>query len=173
MVSVSSLSPRWIGGILVASVALNIFFAGMFVGRFAADEASPAPSPIGLASERRFARGERGPLGDMPGRFIIQRMAENLPPEDRPKFEAVVATHKAALASSATRVRDARLKVRDAMAGDPFDRGALETAFEQLRRRNEDLQKVMQGALVEAVAELPPEARKRLADWRNRRARST
>jgi uncharacterized membrane protein len=173
MVNLPTLSPRWLGGLLIASVALNIFFAGIFVGRMAADQAAPQASPIGLTSERQFPRGPRGPMGDMPGQFIIQRMAENLPPEDRPKFEAVVASHKATLASSASQVRDARLKVRDAMAGEPFDRAALDRAFEQLRRRNEDLQKAMQTALAEAVAELPPEARKKLADWRNRRARST
>lgn len=173
MVTLPHVSPRWLGGILAASLALNLFLAGVFVGRFAADQTAPTASTAGLPAERTSLRGERGPLADIPGRFLIQRMAENLPPEDRPKFEAVVATHRPSLTSSASRMRDARLRVRDAIAADPFDRGALEAAFEQLRRRNEDLQKAVQTALVEAVAELPPSARKALADWRGRKARES
>ena len=170
MVTLPVLSPRWLGGMLAASLALNLFLAGVFVGRYAADPGAAVAVP---APATEPARGERGPLADLPGRPFIQRMAQNLPPEERAKFEAAVAAHRPALSAAASRVREVRLRVHDAIAVEPFDRAALETAFEQLRRRNEELQKAIQTALADAVAGLPPDARKALAEWRGRRPRES
>jgi uncharacterized membrane protein len=109
-------------------------------------------------------QGERGATGE-PGR-ILQRMASTLPPEHRSAFEAVIARHRDRVVQAASQAREAREQVREILRKEPFDRAALDRAFENLRTRNAALQAEIQTAIGEAAADLPPEARQRLADWR-------
>jgi len=146
----------WIVIALIVSVGLNLFLGGLMVGRW-----------ISGPPHRPFATAERGSGGE-PGRFL-HRMASTLPPEHRPVFDAVISKHQNRIAELASEAREAREQVRAVLNKEPFDRAALDRAFENIRARNIALQTEIQMTISEAAAGLPPEARQRLADWRAHR----
>ena len=145
----------WILIALIVSLALNLFLGGLMIGRW-----------VSGPPHHRAAAAERGPGGE-PGR-ILQRMAGSLPQEHRPAFEAVIGRHQERIVVLATQAREARAQVRDVLNKEPFDRAALDRAFETVRTRNDALQTEIQATIAEAAAALPPEARRQLADWRAR-----
>jgi uncharacterized membrane protein len=145
---------RWLLIALIVSLGLNLFLGSLMVGRWIA----------GPPHHRQFAAAERGPAGE-PGR-ILQRMASSLPQEHRPAFEAVMTKHRERIVELAGQARDARQQVRAILGSEAFDRTSLDRAFENVRTRNLALQAEIQATIGEAAAALPPDARKRLADWR-------
>jgi uncharacterized membrane protein len=151
-------APRrrpWLLIALVASIGLNLFLGSWMLGRWFSGPHMP----------RHVAMmGERG--ADAPGRSTMQRMTASIPPEHRAAFEAVMARHRDRIAEAASQSREARAQIRDAIVKEPFDRAALDSAFETLRMRNAALQSATQAAIGEAAASLPPDARRQLADWR-------
>lgn len=148
----------WLLIALFVSLVLNLFLGGIVAGRIASG------SPIG-GPGRAWSGGSDH--GEGPARQFMQRMAASLPSEYRPSFEAVVAKHRPNVSQAGSRVREARAKVREAMLKEPFERAALEAAFADLRTRSDALQAALHAAIVEGAADLPPDARQRLADWRS------
>lgn len=157
MVSESSKSRPWVLIVLVISLGLNLFLGGLMAGRWFS---GPPHRMAGV-------QGERGPAGE-PGR-ILQRMAQTLPPENRPAFEAAIAEHRDRVAQAATQAREARDLVRDVLRKDPLDRAALDSAFEKLRTSNVALQTEIQQTIADAAVNLPAPARHRLTEWRAQR----
>ena len=155
MVNGAPKSRPWILIVLIVSLGLNLFLGGLMVGRWVSGGPHRPP---------QFASNERGPTGE-PSRFL-RRMASTLPPEHRSAFEAVIDRHRERVVRAAGEARDAREDVRQVLRKEPFDRAALDRAFETVRTRNVALQTEIQIAIGEAAAELPPQARQRLADWR-------
>ena len=148
----------WLLIALVASIGLNLFLGSWMLGRWFSGPHFPRHAAM---------MGERGgPGADAPGRSTMQRMAASVPAEHRAAFEAVMVKHRDRIAEAAAQARDARGQIRDAIVKEPFDRAALDSAFENLRTRNEALQSATQAAIAEAAASLPPDARRQLADWR-------
>jgi uncharacterized membrane protein len=154
MVSEIAKSRPWMLILLVVSLGLNLFLGGLMAGRWFS----------GPPYRAAAAMTERGPAGE-PNR-ILQRMADSLPPEDRPVFETIIAKHREGVLRAAGEARDAREIVRAVLRKEPFDRAALDRAFEDVRKSNAALQLAIQSTIGEAAAQLPPEARQRLADWR-------
>lgn len=149
-------TPRrrsWLLIALVASLGLNLFLGSWLAGRL-------------LAGPPMFRQGAATAERGAPGRSVMDRMAASIPAEHRAAFEAVMDRHRDPIADAAAKSREARGQVRDAIAREPFDRAALDMAFETLRARNAALQSATQAAIAEAAAKLPPDARKQLADWR-------
>jgi uncharacterized membrane protein len=147
----------WLIILLLASLGLNVFLGGLMLGRWF----SGPPMMRHLA-----LYGERGSGGDSPGRVILDRMAASLASEHRPAFEAAIARHRDRITQAAAQAREARSQVREALSKEPFDRAALDRAFESVRSSNTALQAATQDAIADAADSLPPEARQRLADWR-------
>src|SRR6185369_17907589 len=156
MVSEPSKSRPWVLVVLIASLALNLFLGGLMAGRWF----SAPPHRPHVAG----APGERGAAGEA-GR-ILQRMAATLPPEQRPAFEAAIAKHRDRVAQAASQAREAREQVREVLGKEPFDRAALDNAFEKVRASNLALQIEIQTTIAEAAAGLPASARQRLTEWR-------
>lgn len=155
MVNGAAKPRRWVLPLLIASLALNLFLGGLMAGRwFSAGPHRQAP----------FAQAERRPAGE-PSRFF-DRMAAALPPEHRGTFEAAVGKHRERVVQAAGEAREAREQVRDVLRKEPFDRAALDRAFDTVRTRNTALQMEIQAAIADGAAGLPAEARERLADWR-------
>lgn len=152
---VSEAPPRrpWITILLIASLGLNVFLGGLLAGHW-------------FAGPQAVVFGQPRSPGASPSRMITDRMAAALPAEDRPRFEAVMAKHRPTVAEAAARFHEAREKVRDVLAKEPFDRAALDQAFAEQREGNAALQIAIQSSISEAAASLTPEARQRLADWR-------
>jgi uncharacterized membrane protein len=152
MVTLDPRAGKWVLLALFLSLGLNLFIGGFVVAhRF-------HRPPHEFADQR--------PPNERPGMHaFVDRMASTLPAADRDQFLSVIAGYKAEMATAEKQVHDARQKVRDAVAADPFDRTALESAFGDVRARMQDMQKVMHGALADAISHLSPDARKALAEW--------
>lgn len=157
MVSVGPRSLKWLFAALAVSLGFNLFVGGFLVGDELREWHRP---PHGMPWEHP-PRGEnqRHIFG------FVDRMATVLPEADRKKFLGVMETYHGELAAADARFHDARDKVRKAIAAEPFDRTALDAAFADVRSSMEEVQKVLHGALADAVSQLPPDARKDLSKW--------
>lgn len=152
MVTLDPRAGKWVLLALFVSLGLNLFVAGFVLAH------KYHRPPHEFADQR--------PPNERPGvHAFVDRMAGTLPDADREQFLSVIAGYRAEMATAEKQLRDARQKVREAVAADPFDRAALETAFGEVRARLQDMQKVMHGALTDAISRLPADARKNLAEW--------
>ncbi len=133
--------------LLVASLAVNLFGAGMLAARFAMPPPPPPP---------------RGP--EMMAHFI-REMAAELGSADRAIVENVLHAHQAALEERSAALGDARDGIRDMLRREPFDRNLLAAALDDASRRDMALRQVMQDMLIETAAQISPEGRRRLSDW--------
>lgn len=156
MVTLDPRSGKWLLLALVVSLGLNLFVGGLVLGHRLHRE------PHGDWTRPQHAENEPRIFG------FVGRMASALPLGDRKQFIGAMETYHGELAAADARLRQARQKVRDAMAADPFDRTALENAFADVRTSMTDVQKVLHGALADAVSRLPPAARKDLSEWEPR-----
>jgi uncharacterized membrane protein len=149
---------RWLTIALVISLGINLLIVGVIAGRLLSGHRHMWERPGATQADRSRASDER------PGDRVIQRLTEAVPAEYRPAFEAAMAEHRARLAEAGRAVREARMKVRDAMVAEPFDRAKLDAAFAELRARSQELQTAVHVAVAEAAAKLPPDARRKLAE---------
>jgi uncharacterized membrane protein len=138
---------------LVVSVALNLFVGGIVVGRQVA-----VGGLGGMAVSLLADPGER------PVRQMLMRIARNLEPAERARLRAAVADRREELEAAGHGIAEARRTVGELVAAPEFDRAAVDTALAELRQRTTAFQAIMQMAVVDAVAELPEESRRRLVD---------
>ncbi len=149
MVKFETRTGKWLAAALTASLAINLFLGGLFVGRWL------GPSPV------MAERGPRGP--ERPIQAMLNRMGAALDPDDRAVFESAIDRHRPRLAATSAEFREARRRTVEIMASPDFSRGALDTAMNELRERNGEFQRTLHTALVDAAAALPPPARQKLA----------
>lgn len=161
MVSFKSGTGTWLAIAFTASLAVNVFLAGLFVG-----QRMMAPMPPAAAAA--FRGGDRPGERGMPA--IVNRIAEILPPEQRTEFLATVDKHRAEIMAAGAAVRDARGKVRELLSADNFDRAATESAMNDLRDRHSAFQRVLQTAMLDATEALPPETRRQIVNMGDKRA---
>jgi uncharacterized membrane protein len=148
---------RWLTIALVVSLGINLLIVGAIAGHLLSGQRHMWQRP-------GMMQGEASRSSDGPGDRVIQRMTEAVPAEHRPAFEAALAQHRARLAEVGRAMREARMKVRDAMVAEPFDRAKLDGAFAELRARSQELQTEVHAAVAEAAAKLPADARQKLAE---------
>ncbi len=152
MMDSSSASPRrrWVAVALFASIALNLFFAGLLVGRpmfGGPDHARGAGGPPAtnmMPSPRMFI----SILGPQEGRKVLRELRSEVP-DLRQKFKAIRVQHTA---------------VVEAMRAEPYDPQALADAFEAVRDAHVDLTSSIQTPLTRMLANLSPEQRDKFAD---------
>ncbi len=149
MVTFQSRSGKWLAAALTASLAVNVFLGGLFVGRWM------GPSPV--MADRGPPRGER------PVQAMLDRMAGALDTADRATFERVIDRHRQRLSATGTEFREARHRTVELMSAEPLDRPKLEKAMADLRERNQEFQSTMHAALIDVAAALPAEARHKIA----------
>ncbi len=133
---------------LTASLALNLFLAGLWIGGFASDSGK---SPF----EARF----RGP----PPVFSAQGILFALPEANREEARDILDARSAQIRASIENLRDARRAVAAVMARDPLDQAATNAALVELRGRTETVQSVLHGIVLEIAQDLDPADRERLA----------
>jgi uncharacterized membrane protein len=121
---------------LAASVLVNVFFVGMWAGRFMRSATREARGPDAVEID-----------GTAPMRGVWRRRDAVL----RPRSEAVDAARRA---------------VRDALVAEPYNPEAMETALTNLRAQTDSAQVALHRALADAARELGPEDRRRLAESR-------
>ena len=154
MVTLGPRTGKWLAAAFTASLAVNVFLAGLFVGQ---KMTTPPPPP-----EAAFRPADRP--GDRPMPAILDRVADALPPDQRATFLGVMEKHRADIAAAGGGVREARMKVRELMASDQFNRAATEAAMSDLRARHAAFQQALQSAFVDAAQALPPDARRRMVN---------
>lgn len=133
---------------LTASLALNLFLAGLWIGGFASDSGKSL-------FEARF----RGP----PPVFSAQGILFALPEANREEARDILDARSAQIRASIENLRDARGAVAAVMARDPLDQAATNAALVELRGRTETVQSVLHGIVLEIAQDLDPADRERLA----------
>ncbi len=149
-------SGKWVAIALTASLAVNIFLAGLFVGRQMGGPPHLLMRTMGPAPHEPWRPGDRG----LPP--FIERMAERLEPQDRRVLVSAVEKHQADIAARGVALRQARAKLREIVDADKFDRTAAEAALTDLRQRSLEFQQTLQTALLDAAEQLPAEARREM-----------
>ncbi|MGE0724545.1 MAG: periplasmic heavy metal sensor [Alphaproteobacteria bacterium] len=131
---------------LVASLAANVFMGSVLVGQFAHQRTQ---SDFGVFQSFR-------------------RFTETMPSETRDIVRESFLARRPDMRRNRAVLREARTAVRTALAAEPYDRAAVERAFERLRQANEALSHSAQEAIIEAAGKLPPDQRRRIAEVRER-----
>jgi len=131
---------------ITASLALNLFLAGLLIGGIA--------SP-GLP----FARHARPPAPV----FSVEAVMLGLPEAERATVRRVIGAKSGEIRGAIRALRRAQGRAGDAVAADPLDQAALQSALEELRARNGDVQAVVHAMIEDLAGTLEPADRARLA----------
>lgn len=140
-------AQRWL---LLASLALNLFFAGVALA-VALHRPPPAPPP------------PAAPADDRSPSVRIDRLAATLPPADArillDRFGAV----QASLAVTEGTSRAAQDKARKALSATPFDAAGAQAALAELRDARRGVWRIVHGVILDAAQGMSQEGRARLA----------
>jgi uncharacterized membrane protein len=130
--------------VLIASLGLNLFFAGWLVGaRVVPWGFGPPPGPM-----QRMSEDLRRTLSDE-GFKIISRLVHELETNRARQFDGT---------------GPQRDKFKAALTAEPFDRDALAKVLNDLNAEISRHRAELDGGIVDAVARLTPEDRRRLAE---------
>lgn len=142
---------RWLAIVLAVSVALNLFFLGLFSAR---------------AFQRSEIRRERSPYGATAGdsRRLRQRQ--------RP-FDWMTDAEREQLRPRRKALRGLRREVEGALRADPFEPEKLSQALSELRRETDGIQASAHEFMRRRAEGMTGEERRRLADsqWQPRDGR--
>ncbi len=133
---------------LTASLALNLFLAGLWIGSYAADsggspfESRPRPAPA---------------------LFSAQGILFALPESSREEARDILDAKTAEIRGAIEDLRAARRAVALTMAQEPLDQRVADAALVELRARTEKVQAVLHGIVSEIAQGLDAEDRERLA----------
>ena len=150
MVTFETRAGKWLAVALTASLAANLFLAGLFVGRWF------GPPPM-------FAHAAAPRVTERPVQAKLDRVAGSLDESSRSTFETIVSRHRPRLADAGAAFRETRSRVAEVMAAEPFDKAKLDAALQDLRARSMEFQGTLHTALSDAAAGLPAPARQDLA----------
>ena len=142
MTSVFRRASLWI----TASLALNLFLAGLLIGGFASPglpfvRYAPPPAPV----------------------FSVEAVMLGLPEAERATVRRVIGAKSGEIRGAIRALRLAQGRAGDAVAADPLDQAALQSALEDLRARNRDVQAVVHAMIEDLAGTLEPADRARLA----------
>jgi uncharacterized membrane protein len=134
--------------ILLASLALNLFFVGAWA-----------------ALEWRHHFGARH--GGAPGtpETRIERLASALPAADAEKLRNEFRARREKIEAATAAYRLAQGRMRAALRAEPFNPDALRTAMADARTARLQLDEALQDVIAAASAQMAPEGRRKLADW--------
>ncbi|MBL8704977.1 MAG: periplasmic heavy metal sensor [Rhodospirillales bacterium] len=180
---------RWRGPALFASVCLNLFLIGLMIGGVVPPRHRPhwlgGPPPHARMAEmppgapgqamRPGAPGGPGREGGGPGgggaQLAFRQAVQALPDADRRAFEEAMEAVRGDIQSAQRELRQARLRVNDAIRAEPFNKGAVLDALADVRRRLEAIQQRQHAGTAEALAKLSPDSRRQFAENLSARGR--
>jgi uncharacterized membrane protein len=140
----SSPSP-WSRRILLASLALNLFFVGAWAA----------------LTWRHYAQ-QRGPWTP---EMRIERLAASLPSADGEQLRAQFRAHAQGIEAATSAFRQAQIRMRAALRAEPFNAEALRAGMADARAARVKLDEAFQDVIATASAAMTPEGRRTLADW--------
>ncbi len=145
--TLSRSGARWLVGIAVASLCVNLFLVGSMAGHW-------------------FPRGPGGPDGPRRGvEAMIAGMPENLQPLIKEKFEAA----KPQFQAQRDQIRAARDQVQAAAEAEPFDPAAFDQAFAELQDAMAGMGAIAHQTVREILPQIPADQRKMLVEkWSKR-----
>ena len=127
---------------LFVSIALNLFFAGIMVGRF-----------------DRWHGGPKGPgHGPSMTRMIEKALGDSLTPELQERLKA----HSATMRETRQSTRAKRDAIRDALLQEPFDRTAYLQALESMNEVFDLMRTETHSFMIDIVEQMTPEQRSKL-----------
>ena len=124
-----------------ASLLLNVFLVGIVVGHVVATFRHPGPERHGG------------------GRPIQAVRLETLSPSERRQFTATMSAHRPAIRAARDDSHAQRLVTETDISAPSFDRAKVAADFEALRKSNQIVSESVDAGLVDALADLPQEAR--------------
>jgi uncharacterized membrane protein len=138
---------RWL---LLASLALNLFFIGVAVAMVIR-----APGPPSRWNRNVFVR--------------IERLAATLPPADADLLRNAVKANHDAIEAAQAKYHTARVHIHEALGEDPFKIEDLHAAMAETRAARQDYDQVIQGVFAGVAARMSSAGRHAAADWRRPR----
>ena len=134
-------SSRWL---LLGSLALNLFFAGVAAAMFI-----HAPAPTW--DRNVFVR--------------VERVAATLPPADADLLRSRINANYAAIDDAQNAYQTARDLIRATLRQDPFDGEAMRTAMAKTRAARQTFDQTIQGVFAGVAPQMSSAGRHALADW--------
>ena len=141
---------RWItvlGAVLLVSLALNLFLAGVIAGR-------------GVGSGGGFEFTPRKL------RVAVERVTRVLPEADAALLTDRFEAQRADLTQRFQALQDARRAVGAALKAEPYDAAAFDSAYEAMQARSQELQASIHAVLRRSIGELSEEGRRAIAERR-------
>jgi uncharacterized membrane protein len=137
--------------LLVASLALNLFFVGT-IGALATRHYLAPAQPAAVERPRTAAAR-------------IERLAAPLPAADAEKLRAAYRARADAAEKGRGALNAAFDRIQAALRADPFDPAQLKAGFAEARATRPAYELAMQEIVAAAAAEMSREGRNRLAEW--------
>lgn len=139
---------RWMAWALGISLCVNLVLLGAAAGIALRGDPRRLPPPGGAGLDP----------------FTLHRMMERLPEEQRREAWRLLRRHKPDFDQTRAARAEARRALAAAIAAEPFDRGALETAMAASRGLEAEGRRILDGAFVEFVSTLAAPIRAELAE---------
>jgi len=137
----SSGRSRWLYGVLVASLALNLLILG------------------GIASARFFHHRDHGLMG-----FV-----RKLPADRQGPVGETLRAERAKLAPLREAVRASWRESNAALGEEPFDQEKLKAALARYNEAESKMRTAISDALAETAGKLNPDERRLMREWRERK----
>ncbi|MEN0652544.1 MULTISPECIES: periplasmic heavy metal sensor [Hyphobacterium] len=114
----------------------------------------------------RFDRGHdhTPPAGLRGDGFSVRAFLGALPPEDRESAAGRLRDGRDEVIAHMRDVRDAQQAVEAALRREPFDAEAVRSAMQNLRAARGELEGEIERAIIDIIADLPPEERMRVLE---------
>lgn len=147
-----SLSPKttkWLGALLLASLALNFFVGGLIAAR---------------ALGPKYERGPGGPRPHID--FNLREIAKALPEEERKAIRDNFRAKRKDMAPVHREMRATRDELGRLFAAEEVDEAAIRAAFERLRTLGVRLQTPVHETMINLALTLPHETRVKIIERR-------
>ncbi len=141
---------RWAGPLLLVSLMANLLVVGALAGSY-------------MAGQRH------GPLAFAPIDRGLMGYLRTLPDERRIAILTGIEQSRGRLQAERRKVREARKVALSALANEPFDASALESAIAGANAAEGSLQAVSNAIFVSVAKRMTPEERRALKEWREAR----
>jgi uncharacterized membrane protein len=140
--TITRFSSRWL---LLGSLALNLFFAGVAL---AIVIRAPAP-----------------PTWDRNVFVRVEHIADTLPPADADLLRGQINANRQLIDDAQTQFRASQAQIHEALRHEPFEAEAMRAAMAKTRAARQSFDQVIQGVFAFSASQMSPAGRKALADW--------
>ena len=138
------------GALVLISLALNLFFVGVFAAYVVRHYVS-APPAAGVIDRSPAAR--------------IDRLAATLPASDAEKLRSEFRSQETSVEAARDGYRRSQDAIRRILRAEPFDPAAMRAAMADSRVARQAFDQVLHGVIAAAAAQMSNAGRNKLADW--------